>query len=272
MPENSQSAAGPEKRSSSSRAAKKNRRGENCTNRSKNSCPRILSDGHLLDRGAEARKRLGITKEQMEGVPRVTDKIIAGAGSIQKAVAALEADDSDDAVAFIRCWSSISKSDRRRLKLEEIAVAAGLTPRRFVEVVTGALMQQSQDVTKMLVAVAQPKVTAATVKAATDEVPIVADVNGRRIVVGKTNGDVKAQEIFHKITGMLPLPKGSQTTINMQQNAVSAKEEEERSDGPQSMDEFLLDIQDVLRPKALAAPVEPFPVNAPAVEYVDVEV
>lgn len=153
-------------------------------------------------------------------------------------------------------------------------VAAGLTARRFVETLTGALMQQAADVTKMMLSVSQPKVTAATVKAATDSIPIMATVGGMSVVVGHTNGDVKAQEIFHKITGLLPIPKGAQTTINMQQlNQGGHKEDDEDEEGLESMDTFLMGMQDVLRPQ-LPAPVPQqniVPVNAPELSYIDAE-
>lgn len=233
----------------------------------------MVSDGHLLDRSAAARKRLGITQQDMEGVPRVTDRIREGAGSVEAAIAALRGDDAADAILFISKYDSVTESDRERLTLEEFLVAAGLTPRRFVEVVTGALMQQASDVTKMLVSVAQPKVTAATVKAATEERPIL-DREGE--IVGYAPGDVKAQEIFHKISGLLPTPKGAQTIINMQQLNQGGKDDDGDEDGEelQSMDSFLMEMQDVLRPQlpASTSPASPIPVNAPEFEYIDSEI
>lgn len=208
----------------------------------------------------------------LEGVPRVTDRIKAGAGSISSAIEALRGDDSPDAQSFIGIYDSLSKSDQRRLTLEDVFTAAGLSARRFVEVVTGALMQQSADVTKMMISVAQPKVAKSLIKAATDSVPIVC----QGLVVGRTNGDVKAMEIFGKISGMVPVPKGAQNTINIQQlNQGDTREEidSEEVEVPGSMDEFLMEMQEVLRPKQLDAPPDnSIPMNAPEVEYIDAEV
>ena len=211
-----------------------------CTNSSR--VPRVVSDGHKEKRTAAARKRLGLEEGATDGFPDLTARIKAGAGSIAKAIEVLSEDDSDDSRAFMERYRSVPKSDRSRLKLEDFVAAADITPRRFVELVTGALMQQCQDVTKMMVAVAQPKVIQATIKAATDQVPIIADVDGERIVVGHTNGDTKAMEIFHKATGFLPTPKGSNTTINLNQLNQTANlsdgEGAEESSELQSMDEF----------------------------------
>lgn len=232
----------------------------------------VGADGHHLPKKAEVLRRLGLKKGDMDGVPKVTDRIVAGAGSIASAIEALRGDDSDDAVAFIERYDGISKSDMARVSIEEIFTAAGLTARRFVECVTGALMQQSSDTTKMMIAVAQPRVTEATIKAAVDSIPI---MDGEGEIAGYTNGDVKAQELFHKITGAMPTPKGANLTFNLQQN--NATLQQSKGDGeiepPQSMDEFLMEMQDVVRPKALMAPVEHVtPINATQVEYIDVEV
>jgi len=208
----------------------------------------------------------------MDGVPQVTDRIIAGAGSTEAAIAALRGDEHPDSQAFIEKYDSVSVSDRSRLTLEQIFTAAGLSARRFVEIVTGALMQQSADVTQMMVSIAQPKVIAATVKAAIEERPIF-DKEGD--VVGYTLGDVKAQEIFHKATGFLPMPKGSTTIINNnQQNNGTSKEDESDEDAVplQSMDDYLMELQDVLRPQAQLPAPNPIPVSLPQVEYVEVEI
>lgn len=140
-------------------------------------------------------------------------------------------------------------------------------------------MQQSGDITKMIVAVAQPKVTEATIKAAVESLPItMRNKDGEIEIIGWTNGDIKAQEIFHKATGFLPMPKGAQTTINLNQlnqtAQLSASDDDDDPTELKSMDEYLMELQDVIRPaKQLEAPPSfVIPQNAPMVEYLDVEV
>ena len=210
-----------------------------------------------------AKKRLGIKPGDMDGVPSVTEKIKAGVGSIDRAIQALREDDSEDALAFIQKYDSISKSDKKFVTLEEI--------------VTGAIMEQCGDVTKMMVTVAQPEVVKATIKAATDSVPIVATVGNRQRVVGYTNGDTKAMELFHKATGFLPTPKGAVTNINLNQqnNTAQLSSKDDEDDGPedlQTMDSFLMDMQDVLRPELPAPREEAVPVVIPNIEYLDIDV
>src|SRR6185503_16370364 len=112
-------------------------------------------------------------------------------------------------------WNSISESDHDYLSLEEIAVAAGLSPRRLWEVLAGACLQQSADTVKLMVSAAQPKIVDATIKAATEEKPIL-DNQGE--IIGHTYGDIRAQETIYRITGLMPTPKGSTLSINLQQN------------------------------------------------------
>lgn len=212
-----------------------------------------------------ARKRLGLTPEKMADVPTVTDRLVTGTGSPGAVISILNGDDSDDARAFMHVYLSIPEEMRFKLTLEEIFTAAGLTARRFVEVVTGAMMQQAQDVSNMIVAVAMPTVSRALIKAATEEVP---RYNKAGEVVGYYPPDMKAIELFGKMSGMLPTPKGSQTVINMGQFNQSSDKDD---DGPASlepMDDFLMELQSVTR-NQLPAPAVTIdaPRNAKAVEY-----
>jgi len=221
---------------------------------------------------AEALRRAGITEEDMEGVPSVTSRIRKAVGSIDLAIEALSGDDSPRAIAFMEKYNSLSKTDKIVLSIEDIFTAAGLSARDFIEVLTGALMQQSADVTKMLVSAAQPKVVDATIQAAITRQPI---INKKGEIVGETMGDIKAQEIFHRATGFLPTPKSAQTTINLQQlnQTANNSRNEGPCDPPESMDDFLLDMQDVVKGRILPAPApdSSSPKNAPEIEYLDVE-
>jgi len=243
--------------------------------------PKIISsDRHRLTKREYAVKHLGLDESLMEWVPNVTPRIIRGAGSVDNAIEALRGDESEDAIAFMQKWDSISVGDRKYLTIEEIFTAAGLTAREFVEVVTGALMQQGEDSSRMIVAMAKPKVMESTIKAATDEVPITAyDVETRQMkVVGKTNGDVKAMEMFHKITGNLQAPKGSTTNIyanQANQTVVQASKDDDDGEELPSMDSYMREIQDVVRPQleaSVPSSISTVPINAPEVEYLDAEV
>lgn len=246
----------------------------------KTGVPRVLRTDNATPR---VETMLGVTKEQLDATPSISALVKRGAGSISEAVEALRSDDSPDARAFLAKWELVPASKRSQIRLEAYILAAGLTTRRFIEVLTGALLEHSTSVAKMVVAAAQPRVLESVVKAATDEQPIFAKdpMSGERIVIGRTNGDVKAQELFLKGTGFLPTPKGSSTTINLQQTNQTANfdpPQQEAALPPPAMDAFLLELQDINRPKALPSKsvmdTEHVPVigSVPEAEYLDAEV
>jgi hypothetical protein len=229
------------------------------------------------------REKLGVTREQMELIPSIVPIITRGAGGIESAVEALEGDDSENSINFIKVWKSLRADERRLVKFETIILGAGLTPRQFLETLTGALAQQAGDVSRMLVAAAQPKVLERVVSAATTPKPLL-DVAGAPIykdgnLVMTGWGDLKSQELFLKGSGFLPTPKGSTTIIN-QTNQTATLNAAPKVDclPPPSTDAFLLEIQDVISPKQLAGAITTPPVevigNVPASEgeYVDVEI
>jgi|SRR6185369_14493801 len=256
---------------------------ENSDNSSPLSKRKRISNGVpkvILTRTQQARQRLGISDEDSQNAPEITEQILKGVGSRAAMLSALRGDDSVDARAFIKAYESISASDREKLRIEDFVIASGLSTRRFIECLTGALLQQASDITRMLVAVNQPLVVSATIKAATEQTPI---LDGNGDIVGHTWGDMKAQDMFHRATGFLPTPKGAQTTINLQQlNATNTPaaltEGDESCTPPPSMDAYLREIHDeVVRPKELKAAqgVESVPtihpIGAPEIEYLDME-
>ena len=227
---------------------------------------------NLLTNAGLALKRLGLTEKDVIGIPEITPRVKEAMGSVKEAILLLRGDDAPDSRAFIEKWDSLSARDQSFCRLEHVITAAKLTTRRFMELLAGASFEHSATVSKIFVSRSQLQVLRSTVKAATDEVPIMADIGGARVQVGTTNGDVKAMEIFHKITGAMPTPKGG-TFINNQQ--INAALPSEPKTPLQAMDSFLLELDDVRRPKQLSVLAEPvipveIPDNAPEIEYLDV--
>jgi len=229
----------------------------------------------VRNRSAMARKRLGVTSKKMEGVRRIAPSLREAGLSFDRVIEILEGDGDEDSLQFLACWRKISKSDRKYLSIEEVCVAAGLTTRRLWEVISGATLEQSQDAVKVRLAHSQVRIVEAAVKAATDSLPIVADVGGRRVIVGYSNGDVKAMEVVSKWTGLMPTPKGSTTNImlNQQNNTPPAlgmgNDDEEDDELLPDMGDFLKDIQVTVAPKQLEAPKETVPL-IPDAEFEEV--
>ena len=219
-----------------------------------------------------ALKRLGLREKDIKGVPDITPRVKEALGSVKEAILLLRGDDSKDSRKFIEKWDSLSDRDRKHVQLEHVVTAAGLTTRRFMELLAGAEFDHSATVSKIFVSRSQLKVLKSTVKAATDEQPI---FNKEGDLIGQSNGDVRAMEIFHKITGAMPTPKGG-TFINNQQINAQIPAASDPKTPLQAMDSFLLELDDVRRPKRLgSAPIEPvipveMPDSVPEIEYLDV--
>lgn len=187
-----------------------------------------------------------------ENEPIITPMLRSVSGGISRILECLRAYDDEDAKGFIGCYDSISPTDRKHLSPEAIAFAAGIGSLRLAELAQTALFLYASMQTKMLISGAMPKVTKAIIKAATDEVPIVAYTPAGRLVVGKTNGDVKAMELFGRISGIAPVPKGAQIAI---QNNYGEREEKSAAPAWRSAEERLREIQDATEPKRLPSPV-----------------
>ncbi len=197
----------------------------------------------------EALKRL---KEQFEkenegqeydssGQPTITPVLKSSEGGITRVLQALRAHDNEDARDFIELYDSLSRRDRQYLTLEEIAVAAGIGSLRLAEVATSAMILHGQMEAKFCLASSMKKVVKSVVKAATDEVPIVATMGDARVVVGHTNGDVRAMELFGKMTKLVPMPKG--VNINFGASLTAEKDE----DGPDEGEPAYIDAGTRLR-------------------------
>lgn len=232
----------------------------------------LAQSTNLLTNTGLALKRLGLREKDVKGVPEITPRVKEAMGSVREAILLLRGDDSKDSRRFIEKWDSLSDRDRKNVQLEHVVTAAGITTRRFMELLAGAEFDHSATVSKIFVSRSQLKVLKSTVKAATDEQPM---FNKDGDLIGHSNGDVKAMEIFHKITGAMPTPKGGTFINNQQINAQVAAPNEPKTP-LQAMDSFLLELDDVRRPKRLgAAPAEPIipvemPDVVPEIEYLDV--
>lgn len=168
------------------------------------------------------------------GQPTVTPMLKSADGGIKRVLEAIRAHDNEDAREFIELHDSLSSIDRKHLSLEEIAVAAGIGAMRLAEIAVSSMIAHGETTSKLMIAASMQKVIKATVKAATDQVPIMATIEGEQVVVGKTNGDTKAMELFGKMSGLVPTPKGS--TIMIQNNVAAEKEEEGEKTIPAYLD------------------------------------
>ena len=229
--------------------------------------PKVIKPKKKRDRKAEALTRLRERWEkenpdeewEADKEPIVTPMFKDCEGGIERIIDAIRSHDDGDARDFIEAYEQCNSTDRKLLSLEAIAFASGIGSLRLAEVAQTALYLYCSAQTKFLISSSMVKVTKSIVKAATDEVPITAynSETGMQEVVGKTNGDVKAMELFGRISGIAPVPKGATIAI---QNNYGEKEEDKPSMGWKTAEDRLREIQDAVEPKRLPSPVAP-PIN-----------
>ncbi len=189
---------------------------------------------------------------EAEKEPKVSKMFRAVEGGMPAVLEALRAHDADDAQEFIALYDATSPSDRKFLSLEDFAYASGIGSLRLAELAQTALYLYASAQTKLLISSSMVKVTSSIVKAATDQVPI---LDGNGMTVGRTNGDVKAMELFGRISGIAPVPKGAQIAI---QNNYGERATPERDERPalswRSAEDRLKEFQDMTEPKRLPSP------------------
>jgi hypothetical protein len=114
----------------------------------------------------ECLRRHKLTPELLKGLRIITPILKQATGGVKACVEALRGDDSADTLLFLDAYDNISDRDKKILRVEEICVIAGITPRRFIELVTGAFVEAANDASTLIVASAKPKIVEKMVKVA----------------------------------------------------------------------------------------------------------
>jgi hypothetical protein len=211
---------------------------------------------HVKGSKQEARERLGVTPEQLKGTMTITPLLKQAVGGVKGCIQALRNDDSTDATLFIAKWDSLTQTDQKYLSVEEVAIAAGLTPRRLVEVITGALMSQGDFAAKIIVASSKPDIIKRMAKEAKTAL---GEKDRENFLRGK---DV---DWFVPTKGITIDASDRRTQNNLLQAGA------ERALPAPRTDAFLLEISSALRPDhaQLEAPSPPVIANVPEIEYID---
>lgn len=116
----------------------------------------------------------------------------------------LETCEDPSARKVLESYYSTLKSYRSVLPIEAFCVAAGVSPFRILELLTGALVRVGATASTIVAAVNHPRVVQKTVDMAL------------------TDDGHDDRSDLHKAVGFLPTAKGSQTTIQVVQNASAA--------------------------------------------------
>ena len=199
-------------------------------------------------RREEYLNRLGITTEQVSIYPEIMPVLKQSGIEPGRLVEVLRCDMEADSMKFVQLWDSQKPANRSIIRLEGLAVACGLTPRRLWELYCGATMMQSRESLGVQIAEALPAIMRVTIKDAK-----------------KVKGFISREHIY-KAARVLPTPKG--TVINLPGSPAQAQltdggptQTTEPDDGGMvlgSADDFMVKASRAMNgPRALAAPPPP---------------
>jgi len=167
----------------------------------------------VAERSAAALAKLNVSESDVAVVPRVTPQIriimaeLRRMGREQKTetnvpsepIYYVDCSDDPEARRFRESWYSVPKSWRKALPLEAYCAASGVSSVRLLSIIVSTVVRLSASASAILAAAYHPQVVRKTVEMAlTDE-------------------GHEDRVVLHKATGFLPQPKGSSTTINVQQ-------------------------------------------------------
>ena len=154
--------------------------------------------------------RWNLDNEEGEWEPQtelvITPMLQAVEGGIEHCITALRAHEDEDAQAFVEMWDKCTATDRKHLKVEEIAHAAGVGSLRLAEVVNTALFLYGNMQVQMMLAAGMPSVVARSMKQA------------------KTAKGYADREWMLKAGKILPIPKGAQTAIQINAPVAETKQ------------------------------------------------
>jgi hypothetical protein len=158
-----------------------------------------------------AYQRLGINPQDVERVPFLWPNLRGIARRLNRGRAEdappvcpldlLQWSEDPEARRVLQKYLAVPESYRRLLPAEAYCCAAGVSPWRILEVVTGVAVRLGTQASAILAAVWHPRVVEKTIEMAL-----------------KDEGTVD-RNTLHRATGFTPFPKGSTTIVNVQQNA-----------------------------------------------------
>jgi hypothetical protein len=143
----------------------------------------------------------------LQGQPTVTEGLKQAPGGLIAVLNALRAFDNPDAQAFVALHDSITPTDRKFLSLEEIAVAADVGSSRLLGVAVEALRAYGQSISQVILWAGMPKIVKRAVRNAAQE---------------KYAAD---REMVFKAAAFVPVPKGSNVAVQVNNQLPAPKEE-----------------------------------------------
>jgi len=168
-------------------------------------------------RAEEARKRLGITPEQMRGVARIGPILECVEGGVESVIEALRFTREADVFPFLQRYDSIPPTDLEYLSIDEICVAAKIDPKRLLTLAVDWMVRISVMRAQIEVYGSLPGVTKAMIKSAL------------------TDKGTRDRRLLFQIAGILPTahPPGPFAVIRDTKATAEAKPKARPAESPE---------------------------------------
>lgn len=210
-----------------------------------------------------AYKKLGVTAQQVAALPQITYFIRRRLRmTLSTALGYLRASSLPEAREILRLYDTtdFTRAERPKVTLEALCAAASISPPAVLELIGGAATRLNLTHAAHVAASASGRVMAKTVEMAL------------------TDDGVKDRTLVHRITGMLPTPKGASIIVNNSPSASATAVAQSAAVAAPPPEQTIRRLADRFNEKRGAAPSLPeggsttIPAPAPIdAEYADVD-
>ena len=162
-------------------------------------------------RSQGALRRIGVTKEDLETCPQITDSLVRAFGKInplfgpvnqpvfpRKEIFNYIACSNDpDAQAFLKCYRGLARQDRDRVPIEAICIKSEVHPLKLFGIIVASAMAMKKQESALKTILNHPGIVDATLEEA------------------KLPRGVAEKRMTHEAVGWLPTKQGSSIAINL---------------------------------------------------------
>lgn len=140
---------------------------------------------------AKAYERLGITEEECKAAPQISHILKSVEGGIPQIIEYIRGSEADEARRWVKVYDDLPISVANLLPFEAFCVAANITTKKMLEVITGACFEQATVTSNLIAKAAHPKIIKASVESAG--------------LLGKEGWSDR--QMLHQREGFAPIPK-----------------------------------------------------------------
>lgn len=170
-----------------------------------------------LVRKDAALRRLGITKDELELAPYITDILKSSFKTVKAAIKAIRFSNETTAIEFLKVYDELPAGDRDYISIEALCLKANVSPSALLGATFLACKTMRGQESAMIAVNAHPGVLKETIRFA------------------KLPGGDRDRKMLHEAVGFLPTPKGGSINVNLL-NGVPQPQNQNRAPEPDEED------------------------------------